>query len=285
MDILKLPDEYERRRDIQSTTKIQLVTTVRLLARFAGGSLDTTMLSADFLNRWLLERKLSGLQPETVRGNRTMALMLWRLANEIGEAGPVERVRVIKVPDKPPRAFTRDEIQRLIEACQSLHGRFRRLPIHRRVYFESFFMAAYDTALRLGDLLALERSNIWPGGYVSLVQRKTCHAHRAQLRQSTLMLIEECMAEMPGRKLIWPQFARRKRFYEYFRRLVRTAGIRHGTSKWLRRSSATYIAAAYGEIAAQDHLGHRTAGLARRSYIDQEIAPLVQSRLPPSLWG
>ena len=82
-------------------------------------------------------------------------------------------------------------------------------------------MAAYDSGLRLGDLLALERQDIWPDGYVSLVQHKTGFSHRAQFRSKTLMLIEECMTDWPQRKLIWPQFARRKRFYEYIRRLVR----------------------------------------------------------------
>ena len=71
-------------------------------------------------------------------------------------------------------------------------------------------------------------------------------------------------------------------FLRAFRRLVKRAGLQ-GSGKWLRRSSATYA-----QIAGQDptgHLGHATAGLAQKHYVDivlvSEAKQAVPSLSPP----
>lgn len=282
MNFGQLPGLYRQNHDITENTYEQLENVAKLFERFAGADFDCSRLSASLANQWLLHRKQSGLSPSTCKGNRTALLLLWREAHALGHAPPVEKVRVVKVPATVPIAFTAAELVSLKAACKSLAGQFRRVPIRRRIYFESLFDAAYDTALRLGDLLSVERSWIWPGGFVSLVQSKTGNSQRVQLRPSTLAKIDECMADWPGRAMIWPQFScDRKRFYEYIRRLVASAGIRKGTMKWIRRSSASYVEATYPGCGAA-HLGHRTPGMAERFYFDPNIVR-KNKPLPPPL--
>jgi integrase len=283
MDITEIPALYRQNHDITQDTFGQLINVARLLARFAGGTLDTARLSASLVNQWLLARKDNGTAAATINGNRTSLLMLWREAHELGFAPPPQKVRTIKVPSTVPTAFTREELVKLIAACASLKGKFRRVPIRRRVYFESLFESAYDTALRLGDLLSIERTWIWPGGYISIVQKKTGHSHRVMLRPSTICRIDECMSDWPGRAHVWPQVANRKHFYEYVRRLVRVAGIRKGTTKWIRRSSASYVEREHPGCGAR-HLGHRTPGLAEKYYFDPSIVSREHT-LPPPLAG
>lgn len=283
MDFTQLPRFYRLNHDIADTTFAQLVTVAKLVTRFAGGAFDTSELTGDFLNRFLVARKAAGLAPRTVRGNRTCAMMLWKEAHEIGEAPPVGRVRVVKVPALVPVAFTLDEIRQLIASCAHLRGTFRRFPIRRRIYFESLVECAYDSGLRLGDLLSLERAWIWPGGFLSVVQAKTRNTIRVQLRDTTLAKIDECMADWPGRALIWPQFAERKRLYEYVRRLVKVAGVRPGTLKWIRRSSASYVEAMHPGCGAA-HLGHRTSGIAEQFYFDPRIVRPFRPLPPPLDW-
>lgn len=284
MDITEIPALYRQNHDIAPDTFGQLVNVAKLFARFHGGTLDTSRLSASLANQWLLARKESDVSASTVKGNRTSLLMLWREAHDLGYAPPIEKVRTVKVPEIIPVAFTREELVKLIAACATLTGKFRRVPIRRRVYFESLFESAYDTALRLGDLLSIERTWIWPGGYISIVQKKTGHSQRVLLRPSTIIRIDECMADWPGRAHIWPQFSSdRKRFYEYVRRLVQAAGIRKGTMKWIRRSSASYVEREHPGCGAR-HLGHRTPGLAEKFYFDPSIVSREQP-LPPPLAG
>jgi integrase len=281
VDIREVPALYRQNHDITIDSLVQLENVAKLLSRFAGGKLDTNGLTVELANRWLCARKDDGLSPATIKGNRTSLLMLWREAHDLGAATEAGKVRTVKVPAKIPVAFTLEEVRLLIAACAQLKGTFRRVPIRRRIYFSSLFNADYDTALRLGDLLSIERSWIWPGGYVSIVQSKTRQSHRVQLRAETLAQIDECMADWPGRALIWPEFAKRKRVYEYVRRLVGIAGIRKGTTKWIRRSSASYVEAAHPGCGAA-HLGHKTAGLAERYYFD----PMIVRRerpLPPAI--
>lgn len=284
MNICDLPAVYRRNHDIAPNTFGQLVNVAKLISRFNGGTLDTNGLTVEVVNDWLTTRKDDGRSPRTVKGNRTSLLMLWREAHEIGEAPPPGKIRTVKCPDTIPVAFTHEELTRLFAYCKTLRGTFRKLKIPKRLYFLSLFNANYDTALRLGDLFSLERSWIWPGGYISIVQGKSGHSHRVQLRDETIRLIDDCMSALPNRRLIWPQFALRKRFYEQVKKIVKGAGIREGTTKWLRRSSASYIAREFGIDAASEHLGHRTPGLAKQFYIDPNICS-PQRPLPPAIVG
>jgi integrase len=135
--------------------------------------------------------------------------------------------------------------------------------------------------LRLGDMLDLEIPWIWPGGYLSLVQNKTGRTHRVQFRQETMAMILELIGDRKTGK-VWSLPVRREQFYWWFNRLRKKAGLPQGTSKWIRRSSASYIAARYGVDAASHHLGHRSRGLAEKHYLDHRIC-YQHHRLPPPL--
>jgi integrase len=261
-----LADAYQRNHDISPTTYGQLRNAAQLLTRFAGGSLNPADLSADLVNAWLVSRKNAGLAAITLKGNRTSIRMLWRLAHELGLAPPVGKVRCIKVPHGIPTAFRLDDLKKLLAAAAKERLRWRYWRIEKRLYWRAFLLAAYDSGLRLSDVLAIRWQSIeWTGsgdGAMPLVQQKTGHLHVVHFYEETMRALAACQKSGIERDVIFPPLSR-ARWYQHFKRLCRAAGVK-GTSRYLRRSGASYIAAEHGESAASRFLGHRTPELAQR---------------------
>lgn len=173
------------------------------------------------------------------------------------------------------------EIAALRTAADQLTGHLGRLNIPRRLWWLSFIDFAYDTALRLSDILSVERGDIWPGGRLSIVQQKTGRAHTVQLRPRTVAEIDESMMAQPDRRLVWPLGCTRGRWYRQFRRLRESAGLPDGSAKWLRRASASYVERDHPGRGT-GHLGHRNSELFRRFYCDRRVVG-ESPVLPPEI--
>jgi integrase len=281
MQLTDYVGRYLLARDCGKRYAEDLAATVRQLEEFAGQPVGLADLTDDLVNRWLASLKDS-LAPRTIKNKRTSIVVLWRAAFEarLVDTEP-KRIRSIKVPETIPVAFLREELLALIRAAEDLKGEFRN-GTSKRLWWSSYFHGAYDTGLRMGDLLSLEIPWIWPGGYISIVQSKTGNTHRVQLRDETVALVRElCGKRKTG--LIWPLWARREQFFWWFRQLRKKAGIEHGTSKWIRRSSASYLAAEHGPEAASQHLGHKSRGLAEKHYLDPRVCSPCRPLPPPLL--
>ena len=280
--ILSFVATYRRSRDLKTDTIKQLECVARAFERFAG-PIAWREVNDDLANDWLCHLQDEGrLSPVTIYSRRRLFLTLWRAAYDAGlvERLP-QRVRRIKQPDIVPVAFLADEIQAMLNVVEEMTGDVRGLRLPRRLWWRSFLLAAYDSGLRLSDLLSIERDWIWRGGRLSIVQAKTGRSHVVQLAPLTLATIDESMAACPKRRLIWPLWCGRACWFRHFARLVRQAGLPAGTSRWIRRSSASYVERDQpGRGAA--HLGHRSHDLARRHYFDPRIVTR-EATLPPPL--
>lgn len=279
MHLIDLAETYCLARDLAPASQERLFITAR---KFAAWKPSATIadLQPDIVNRWLAYLLDSGLGRRTIRGHRTNLLCLWAEAYPKLTTTPPLGVRKIKVPARPPEALWPHEVQRLVDAARTLPGRFRKTKLSRALYWESFVRFSFNTALRLDDTLSLERHMIWPDGSLVIVQRKTGQEHRVQLLPSTLEAIDRSMADQPNRRRIWPLWGTRWSFYQHYRRLAAAADVR-GTSKWLRRSSATALERMHPG-AAMSHLGHKTPGLAYRHYVDPRMLQFNRP-LPPEL--
>lgn len=272
--------EYLRARVVSAGYAYQLQRTVNSFASFLQRAASKADLNRDTVNDWLLALERAGTSPRTLRGQRGNLLCLWRDACDNDKSlMPPHKIRCPKIPDQIIDGFSADDMRQLLMACEALRGNFRNTTIARRPYFRSFLLFGWDTALRLGDVLAIERDWVWPGGFISIVQNKTGKAIRKQLQPGTLAAIEENLAGS-DRRLIWPLWGRREAFFDAFRSLVQKAELRGGTSKWIRRGSATAV-----EIirpgSATSHLGHKSPELARKHYLIQRLLP-DNSPVPPS---
>lgn len=257
-------DRYNRARDIRPSTLIHYHWVVRSFERH-NGSIDMTSLTGTAVNDWLIwlaaDRHLS---PWTIKQRKISLLVLWRAAWQDGLAPPLEPVKRLRPLRHSPQAWTLDEVRRLLVVADGAGP-----------WWGSLVRAAYDTGLRLGDLLSLPVQHV--ARLCNIVQRKTGLPVVCQFRPATLTAICRLLA---GRTdgLVWPWPLRREAFYRRFRRLVSAASIRPGTFRWLRRSAAT----ACESVRPGDGtllLGHAARSTTEAWYIDR--SQLTHPPLPP----
>ncbi|HEY1601790.1 MAG TPA: site-specific integrase [Pirellulales bacterium] len=277
-----LRDHYLPERDLGRSSRDQYRVTLNRFSRFLGEASALEHLNDATVNRFLSFLIESGLSRSTVKGHRGRLLALWNAAWTAPTpmvAAPPRRLKRIMVPGQVIDTWSEEEIARLIAATFCLSGRFRYTRVSRSGYWAAIIAAAYDTGLRLGDLFLLKFHDINPDGKIQLVQHKTGKPHVCGMRPSTIEAVEAI--RLPGRPLIFGKvIGLQKRFYHQFRALVKAAGIKPGTFRWLRRASGTHVE----RIAPGT--GHRQLGH-RRDVFEKHYAAMrlidADRPLPPAL--
>jgi integrase len=236
-------------------------------------------LNAEIVNGWLAARLEHGLDPDTVRTNRRCLLALWRGAVEAELMGQEPKgIRKIRVPTKLPQAWSLEELSRLLVVCRMLPGRMKRDRCVRRCdFWRAWVLAGYHTGFRLADLLALRSDQIAADGSIVVVQAKTGAPVHCQPAPEALAAIAALMST--GRKRIFGDLMCRRNVQETFAVLVKRAGLA-GSTKRLRSSGATWIETMQPG-SAMAFLGHKTPGLAYRSYVDLRFVQAHKPTPPP----
>jgi len=280
ISLYALIDRYAENHEegLSKGAKDQLRWAVGAWQRWAGKPLTTDDFQRETFNGyvdWLKENRAA----DTVRTRRGNLLTLWRFAFEEGLTDNAPRkIRRLKKRRTIPTAWTPEEVDHLLEMADQATGRFATTQIPRDVFWRSLILTAWDSALRLGDLLALERTAI-VGEKIVVRQSKTGDDVLVMLRPQTLAEIERCCAD-PPRRLIWPLWCRRDQFYVAFGRLVSDAKIRPGTFKWIRRASITAVERQQRGAGTQ-HAGHRTRAVTEANYIDPRQLDEDRPQPPP----
>ncbi len=282
---------YTARNSLAQASEAQLLVTVKQLAIWHGKAVPIGLAAdCDFLNRYLLwvERVLER-SAYTIIARRRNLLTLLDAAADDGLCPAVRRrkVRCPRCPALIPKCLTAQQMGRLIAACDDWDAQCRSMPHYRDVlpngkprglFWKTFVATAWDTALRLSDVLALERQDITLGRGLTIVQAKSGRQHRVQFHQQTLAWIDDLM-DGDDHGAIIPVWCERRQFYRHFKNLTTFAGV-PCTTKWIRRGSASqYEADNPGQ--AWKHLGHSAPGLDRKFYLNPQIAyperPMVRS--------
>lgn len=273
-------EHYAMLRGLSPNSARALRYTANSFDRFLGREARIADLSDDRLNAWSSYELAAGLDPETVRGRRTALVGIWKEANDCGLTTAFPRkLRKIKVPEKIPVCWDlQSELAKLLAVARLLEGTMHRDPrIDRRDFWQGWIHVDYGVGLRLADLLALRFSNIAPDGAVVFVQMKTGHIVRGQISREGMYFVERL--RKPSRKLVFGGLMNHWNAQRYFRKLVRLAGL-NGSTKWLRRTGATWCEVE-NPGSAQHYLGHKTAGLAWRCYIDRRFVERHKPSPPP----
>jgi integrase len=270
-------EAYLLQVQVGATYANQLRCTVRVFDRWLGRTVRVDEMSDDLVNRWILWLQGRGLSPATVRNQRGNLLALWRSAFQDGmiENEP-KRIRKVRVPDYIPVAFSEQDATNLLLAAAQMRGFDPGTGLLRSAWWRAFVLTAWDTALRLGDLLTLTTDEIRSDGLIVRRLAKTGRIHAAQLSVEAMNAIEALNSPGPA---VFPLGVKRDTFYNHFRKLAGRAGVT-GTSKFLRRGSAT----ACEKIvpgSAMAHLGHKTPGLAYKHYVDPRQLQFNRPTPPP----
>jgi integrase len=274
---------YATTHDINIETARQYLTCAEKLEEWAGEHVYLHDLNELFLSAFL--RDYSQLvKPATVRSKRTQIMALWRsAADEYLCDPPTRRVRSVKVPWACRDAWTVDEVRQLLREA-SFMPRKHECGISHAEWFDLAIRIAWDTGIRWGDMVRLRRADIH-GNMVVLAQSKTRRPHVGKLSLSTMAAIEQSLERRP-RLVVVPWWRSHQTFTKQLRLLVKKAGIRTGTWKWIRRGSATDVELQRpGSGMAARHLGHAPGSkVAEIYYIDHsQVAASIPMVAPREL--
>jgi integrase len=241
------------------------------------GMLDTNQLTPENANAFLTCLPLAAVTRSNIRRE---LLTLWRFAfeNSVTDVPPL-RVCRIKATPPPPRAWSIDTLRQLLVAAeQDMRPVSQRNPsLLWRDVLPCWIVIGYDTGLRLSDLLHLHESNIVNGCVICTAQKTGKFTVRA-ISQPGQELAARLFKRSPDGTLFRWALPRRRALVKW-RDFLREQQIA-GSSRWLRRSGATYVEIKRkGE--AQRFLGHSNAALANRHYLDQTLTMDIPESPPP----
>lgn len=261
-----LRERYALERDIRQQTAGLYKGTIKSFSGWLGFPASFIDLSDDAINRWLVWLTASGISKTTVANHRRFMLTIWRHAFQAGATNIAPlRIRKIQVPRTLPQAWSQDQMCRLLEAADKLLGVDIPIGVRRASWFRALILVAWSTGLRLGDIQALKRDQIAPDGSMIVVQQKTLTPVLCRLHPDAMAAVMQ-VGHLPDGRIFGGRLSRRPLFRD-FRWIANKAGLVGGT-KIIRKSSATAVEAIQPG-AAKDFLGHLTAGLAYRHYVDQ----------------
>ncbi len=264
MQLAEFLQRYCTERDLSPTWKEQLDIAVRQFVTYCRKPLEE--LSAEDINGWaaiLAEQ----VEPRTVKGKVGAVRTLL-----VAAGLDTRKIKRVKVPPCVPRAFSMAEIGRLLEAAAKQCGWFP-WGLKRADYWLAIIHAAWDTALRAGDLLDLRADDLREhrGSYlVYRTQKKTGRVILCRLREETHQSLKRLLTQGESRAVVFAWGFRTAAFFGEFKKLAAAAGV-HGTLKYLRRARATLEYQRGGPAAAARVLGHAdgTGQLAWKNYIDR----------------
>lgn len=255
---------YADFRPIRPSTESQYRYCVLSLERFLGRPATLADLTPEIVNPWLRHLAASG-SVYTAHSRRCTLLSIWRLAAELGHIDPPRRVRRVKRPEHLIDAISAEQCRELVAATAGLRSKFR--GYCWRDLMRTWIVAALETALRPGDMLSLQWSQLSAtGGRFALIQQKTGKARRVAFSQS---LMRDIGTWHKPTGLVWPisrQSAGRR--IKLVGERIGLAGLTHTD---LRKAAITDVerqCPGAGWIFA----GHASPATTQSWYIDSEAA-------------
>jgi len=239
------------------------------------GVSDLRALTTQNVNVWI-DHLCKTKAPDTARTQRGNILAVWWYAYREGIVDePPLRARKVRPISRDPIAWTPEEVQRLLYVADHLQKFWRKCNWSQSLWTGSLFRAAFDSALRLSDLLELRYADIQP--VLRIRQHKTRRHVLVGLRNDTIEKIRQCV-ENHGHEVCWPLWGSLPSFYAHVRKVVRMSGVRKGTFRYFRRAAVTHVEC------AQPGAGTLLAGHSQRTVTEQFYIDKSQVRtviLPP----
>lgn len=259
-------------------TAYQYRCTVESLERWSGRTLCCHEFEVSWVNQYLAELDGSHLAKPTIRSRRIQLVALWRAAFDAGLCPePPNKVRRVKIIQRPPEAWSHAEMEELLKAASRLTGRYclkdpatgESHRILRSVYWRAFVRCLWDSGLRSGDALQISVGDIGDGGIMQLSQGKTGRWHVCKFHPSTLTTFAALKLPQRSRLLPWGKSGNYLR-QEFRDGVAKSAGL-VGTMKKIRKSSASDVELHHPGMGGV-HLGHRlSASISHNHYLDPRI--------------
>lgn len=264
MQLADLLNTYVAFRETSHRYRESLLRTVRKAQ--AIGLLEICQLTPANVNAFLNSLTVGSTTKSNIRRE---LLTLWRYAFEEGLTD-VQPVRITRIRPKhsPPQAWSLPELSRLLACAEK-----DRTPVGGSTdmracdLLPAWIGIAYDTGLRFGDVLSLHAGNI-RNGCVSVTASKTGKPLVRRMSDATESAVHVLLKKSADTSLFSWALTRR-RAIKVWRAFLDRHGF-DGSSKWLRRSCATYVERKQPGAATR-YLQHSHPALAPKHYLDETL--------------
>jgi len=221
-------------------------------------------MTADCVNEYL-KKRLTEVSTITARNERGIILSLWVNAYQTGVVDTLPRgILRIRVRRAATRAWTLDEVKKALDEARKSKGLRMRSGADLGDMLRAWILLGYESGARFGDCWSFRKENI-VGEALQWTQHKTGDPLSKILTPACLEACDTMLAKSPDGTILGWVCGKR-----HATRVMRDHLAKcelPGTSKWLRRSGATHIEM-LEPGRARLHLGHRSVGLAEKSYLD-----------------
>jgi integrase len=214
------------------------------------------------------------VSPATVQKDRSQLLALWTWSCKKklhgGEWPGLPRAKKVR---HTPVAYTAEEIASLIRLARTRRGPYGAVPA--AWWWSTLLQVLWQSGERVGAAFALRWQEVDTSRGSILFRAATRKGGREdQVRSITPDLAAELEARRgPPEGLVWPRAGHPLSCYASLRILCERAGVRPRGFHAIRKSSASYVAAAGGDATA--HLGHADPAMTRGHYLDPRITQTV----------
>jgi integrase len=276
--LLVFVDDYSLENDITKSSIEQYQIAVNRFSVWLGRPAMTTDLEPQKVNAFLRDYA-EQVSAHTAQSKRRSLLVLWRAAAEKGLVELPGKIRQIKAQKTLRDYWSLDQVRQLVTVTSALTGRLPVVEINRADYFTGLVLAAYETGLRMADLLKLERSCL-DEDWFPVTMQKTGLVHWCRLNPETKRVITRTYDDFaPPRRLCWPTWGRgdaasqAKLVRRELWKAMKIAGLTasDGPFKMLRRSSINAVDQLQPG-AGQRQAGHTSATTTQRWYLSDDAA-------------
>lgn len=219
----------------------------------------------------------SGRSPVTANHYRKSLCAIWTWCCRQGLLQRWPGVQRLREPKRTPRAWTADELARIVDACKQTHGAIQGVPAPN--YWLAYHAVAWDTGERTGAILKLQWE--WLSDDVLHVPAE---ARKGKRQDAVYRLEPDTLAQLdlirePARKLIFPT-GHVTSHWKRYARILHLAGLpveRRNMPQKIRRSHASHLKAAGGDPTAS--LQHSSDQVTRGHYLDPAICSDAPARM------
>lgn len=271
-----LNERYAVLKGLRDRTIHMIGETIDRLEEFLGreATLDdfTDLTMARFL-RWRATTPRKGrlASPATVAKDKSHLSSLASLAARKKLIPEFIDFPRLKVPTRPPRGYTVDEVSAIIREARHAYGKVG--PVPAAWLFMTLVRACWETGERVGGLLAVR----W--GEVDLDRRVVTILGEGRKDRTTTIerqISSELAAWLATQRrgencLVWPWLENRKQdsIYQILRKICRRSGVTPRGFHAIRKASGSYVKAGGGD--ATEHLGHASSRTTQKHYLDTRI--------------
>lgn len=177
----------------------------------------------------------------------------------------------LKVPTRPPRGYTVDEVSAIIREARHAYGKVG--PVPAAWLFMTLIRACWETGERVGGLLAVRWGEVDLDRRVVTILGETRKDRTTTIeRQISGELAAWLATQRRGENsLVWPWLENRKQdsIYQILRKICVRSGVTPRGFHAIRKASGSYVKAGGGD--ATEHLGHASARTTQKHYLDTRI--------------